>query len=308
MFRDMRILLQVTLTAAVASALAAQGTPGFFVETRVTTVSKGGSNTTTRSHLTRSWTSATCSRTEGEPYLGDTTAYRVITGPPVRAFHVLPRDRKVLTISVSAGRAEADSVRRELGPMPRVDIKSVGDGGVILGHRTQKFEYATTTISRAGERDIANAPTVTTYWMADDPADPLVAAHRATQPTVVAGAPISTRSGMVLRSVTKRQWRRDVTQTTTREVVVWRKQVVPASRCALPTEYRIVDLREDLQARQTLTAEMRRLSKSTSPSDRARAKALGDSLFREFRREMPPRPLRENPSAIVIDAGAKKKP
>jgi hypothetical protein len=305
----MRTFLQVTLIAAVASALAAQGTPGFYVETRVTTVSKGGSNTTTRSHITRSWTSAACSRTEGEPYLGDTTAYRVITGRPIRAFQVLPRDRKVLSISTGAGRPPTDSIMRALGSVPRFDVKPLGDGGEILGHRTHKFEYETTTISRAGERIIANAPTVTTHWMADDPADPLVAAHRATQPAIVAGAPISTRSGITLRSVTKRQWRRDVTETITREVLVWRKEVVPPSRCALPAEYKIVDLWEDLRARQALTAEMRRLSKSTNPADRARAKALGDSLFREFRNEMPPpRPLREDPSAIVIDGGAKKKP
>lgn len=309
MFRGMRVLLQVTLLGAfVGSALEAQGTPGFYVEARVTTVSKGGSNTTTRSHVTRSWTSAACSRTEGESFLGDSTAYQVITSPPVRSFQVLPRDRKVLSISVM-GRPAAESLQRELGPLPRLDVEAVGDGGVILGHKTHKFEFKTTTTSRAGEREIARAPTVTTYWIADDPADPLVAAHRATRPTLTAGAPISTGSGMVLRSVTERQWRRDVIETTTREVLVWRKEVVPASRCALPDGYASVDMRADLHARQALTAEMKRLSQSKNPTDRARARALGDSLLQEIRRETPPpRPLRDNPSAVIIDGGARKKP
>jgi len=306
----MRAVLHVTLIGAFfAPALPAQGTPGFYVEARVTTVSRGGSNTTTRSHITRSWTSATCSRTEGESFLGDSTAYQVITGPPSRVFYVQPRDRKVMAISTSTSRPEADSMVRALGPMPRTDFKSLGDGGEILGHRTHKFEYETTASSRAGERVIATAPTVTTYWIADDPADPLVAAHRATNPAVTAGAPIGTRSGMALRSVRRSQWRRDVTETTTREVLVWRKEVVPASRCALPAVYALVDLKADLRARQALTAEMRRLSNSTDPADRARAHALSDSLLKEIRREMPPpRPLRDNPSAVVIDGGATRKP
>lgn len=309
MFRGMRLFLHVTFCGAlVAPALAAQGTPGFYVEARVTSVSKGGSNTTTRSHLTRSWASAVCSRTEGEPFLGDSTAYQVITSPPVRSTYVLPRARKVMSIAVS-GRAEADSMRRELGPLPKFEVKALGDGGKVLGHRTHKFEFETSTTARAGERVIGTAPTVTTYWIADDPADPLVAAHRATQPAVTAGAPIGIRSGMVLRSVTKRQWRRDVTETTTREVLVWRKEVVPASRCELPAGYTSVELKAEVRARQSLTAEMKRLWQSNNPADRARARALSDSLLKEIQRELPPpRPLRDDPSAIVIDGKAKKKP
>ncbi len=309
-FRGMRIFLHVTLIGVVgAPALAAQGTPGFYVEARVTSVSKGGSNTTTRSHITRSWTSADCSRTEGESFLGDSMAYQVVTGRPIRAFHVVPRDRKVLSIPPGAGRPSTDSIVRAMGSAPRFDVKPLGDGGAILGHRTHKFEYKTSTISRVGGRAVASAPTVTTYWLADDPADPLVAAHRATQPAFVAGAPISTRSGVTLRSVTERQWRRDVTETTTREVLVWRKEVVPASRCALPAGYRSVDMMADLRARQALTAEMRRLSQSKNPADHARARAISDSLFKEMQREAPAsRSLRDNPSAMVIDGGAKKKP
>jgi hypothetical protein len=200
-------------------------------------------------------------------------------------------------------------MRRALGPPPKIELKALGEGGKILGHLTHKFSYETITTSRTTERVIANAPTVTTYWLADDPTDPLVTAYRATQPTTVAGAPIGSRSGMVLRSVTRRQWRRDVTETTTREVVVWRKEVVPASRCELPAGYIVVDGWADTRARQARLDEMQRLAKSQNPEDRARARAIGDSLFKDLRRRLPaPRPLRDNPSAIVIDDAPKKKP
>ena len=114
---------------------------------------------------------------------------------------------------------------------------------------------------------------------------------------------------MVLRAETRREWRRDVTQVTTREVVAWRKEVVPASRCAIPAGYKSVDLLADLHAQQSASEELSRLSQSTKPTDRARARALGDSLFKEMQRTLPAkRSLRDDPSAVVIDGGTKKKP
>jgi hypothetical protein len=297
--------------AAVAPLLGAQGTPGFYVETRTTTVSKGGSgNATTRTHVTRTWTSATCSRTEGEAFLGDSTSYLLVLGRPPRALQVLPRDRVVHATDTASARRRREDAERILGPHPAASLpKLLGDGGVILGHRTQKFELRQSTEMTAGRGVAARAPMVTTYWVAMDSTDPLVAAHRATRPTVTPGAPIGTGAGLVLRSVSRTQWLRDVTQVTTREVLVWRKEIVPASRCAIPAGFRTVDRIAELRARQAAAAELKRLSQSADPADRTRARALGDSLLREIKRTSPPpASLRDDPRAVLIDGAGRKKP
>jgi hypothetical protein len=311
-FGGMRFFIRVAVVAgACAPVLAAQGTtPGFYVETRVTTVSKGGSgNATTRTHVTRAWTSATCSRTEGEAYRGDSTGYQVMRRTPPTFLDVVPRDRTVYTVSSAGAKAMAADAAKTLGPMPAISgSKLLGDGGVVLGHRTQKYELRTTTRATAGAREVARAPTVTTYWVADDPADPLVAAYRATRPMMGSGERAWSSTGMVLRSETHSQWLRDVTELTTREVIAWRREIVPLSRCGVPQGYRTVDLVADLRAKQSAAAELRRLSHSSNPADRARARALGDSMFKDVRRTVPTQSLRDDPRAVLIDGAGKKKP
>ncbi|MBA4073170.1 MAG: hypothetical protein C0497_15315 [Gemmatimonas sp.] len=170
----MRTLIRLAcLVAAIAPALHAQdASPGWYVETRVTTVSKGGSgNTTTRTHLERAWTSALCSRFEGDRYRGDTAAYRLIVGAPPRRLYVLPRDRVVHTFDSAGARIVArEMAMRRASPQPAFRPKAMGDGGVILGHRTHRYQFESTTRSYAGGAEIARAPSVTTYWVADDPA------------------------------------------------------------------------------------------------------------------------------------------
>ncbi|MHB1312722.1 MAG: hypothetical protein ACYC3L_11970 [Gemmatimonadaceae bacterium] len=309
----MRNFIGVIFAAgALAPALVAQGTaPGWYVETRVTTVSKGGSgNATTRTHVTRAWTSATCSRTEGESYRGDSTAYSLAFATPRRFLNVLPRDRAIYVVNAADAKTMVAAASKTLGQMPAFDPpKLIGDGGMMLGHRTRKHELRTTTRSVSGGVEVARAPTVTTYWVAEDSADPLVAAYRATLPSRGAGERVATSAGMVLRSETRSQWLRDVTQVTTREVTVWRREQVPAARCGVPSGYRTIDLAADLRAKQAATAELQRLLQSSKPADRARARVLGDSLFRDIQRAMPPsRSLRDDPRAVVIDGAGKRKP
>jgi len=309
----MRFFIRVAVVAgAVAPALGAQEkVPGFYVETRVTTLSKGGSgNATTRTHVTRTWTSATCSRTEGEANRGDSTGYQLMRRTPPTFLDVVPRDRTAYAVNPAGAKAMAAEAAKTLGPMPAIaGSRLLGDGGVMLGHRTQKYELRTTTRSTAGAREVARAPTVITYWVADDPADPLVAAYRATRPMMGSGERAWSSTGMVLRSETHSQWLRDVTQKTTREVLAWRRESVPLSRCDIPQGYRTVDLMADLSAKQSATAELRRLRQSSNPADRARARALGDSLFKDLRRTVPaPRSLRDDPRAVLIDGTGKKKP
>lgn len=302
------------LVGAFAPALPAQdASPGWYVETRVTTVSRGGSgNATTRSHVTRAWASADCSRTEGQAFRGDSTAYLLVVGNRPRALQVLPRDRVVYTLDSVGSRAVTSETMAAVKLNPsqlRFQPKSLGDGGHILGHRTRKYEAEITTRSFAGEREIARAPTRMTYWVAEDPADPVVAAYRASRVQPWAGERVGGSGGIVLRSEMRTQWLRDVTQVTTREVLVWRKEIIPASRCAIPPGYRTADLRSELRAKQATTAQLQRLSRSANPADRARARALGDSLFQEIRRTLPARrSLRDDPRAVVIDGKATKKP
>jgi hypothetical protein len=294
-------------------ALHAQGTPGFYVETRVTTVSKGGSgNTTARTHVERAWTSAQCSRTEGQEFLGDSTAYILETGNPARALQVRPRDRMVYTLDSAARRAIASeaAATAKLNPAQlQFKPKSLGDGGSILGHKTRKYESEITTRASAGNAEIVRAPTTMIHWVAEDPADSMVAAYRASRGRLLGAERLGNAGGLLLRSESQSQRQRDVTQVTTRDVLVWRKEVIPASRCAVPSGYRTADLLADLRAKQAATAEVQRLSRSTNPADRARAKALADSLFKEIRRtQPPPRSLRDDPRAVMIDGKATKKP
>jgi hypothetical protein len=70
-----------------------------------------------------------------------------------------------------------------------------------------------------------------------------------------------------------------------------------------------VDLLAELRERQATTAQLQRLSRSANRADRARARVLGDSLFKELRRTLPAqRSLRDDPQAVVIDGKATKKP
>lgn len=302
------------LVGAFAPALPAQNaSPGWYVETRVTTVSKGGSgNATTRTHVTRAWTSAECSRTEGQAFRGDSTAYLLVLGSWPRALQVLPRDRVVYTLDSAGSRAVASDAMAAAKLTPsqvRFKPRLVGDGGRILGHRTRKYEAEITTRSFAGEREIARAPTRMTYWVAEDPADSMVAAYRASHVQHGVGERVGGSGGIVLRSESRSQWLRDVMQVTTRDVLVWRKEIIPASRCAIPPGYRTADLLAELRAKQATTTQLQRLSRGTDPADRARARALGDSLFQEIRRTLPaPRSLRDDPRAVVIDGEATKKP
>lgn len=93
---------------------------------------------------------------------------------------------------------------------------------------------------------------------------------------------------MVLRSELRSQGRRNVAQVRTNEVLAWRREEVPASRCAVPSGYRTVDQLADLRTKLAATAELQRLMRSTNPANRARARALGDSLFKELRGTLPP--------------------
>lgn len=300
------------LVGAVAPALWAQGaSPGFYVETRTTTVSKGGSgNTTTRTYVTRAWTSVICSRTEGQAFLGDSAAYLLVLGSPPRALQVLPRDRVVYTLDSAAGRAIAKETAAKLAlSQESLKPKSLGDGGVILGHRTRKYGVQITTRSLARGAEMARAPTEITYWVAEDPADPMVAAYRSLRAQPRSGERVGRSGGIVLRFESRSAWLRDVMQVTTREVLAWRKETIPASRCAVPSGYRTVDGLADLRAQQEATAELQRLSRSTNPADRARARALGDSLFKKLERTLPAqRRLRDDPRAVVIDGKSKQQP
>lgn len=308
----MRAFCEAMLVALLlCPAAGAQDAPGWYVETRVTQVSQGGSgNTTTRTHVERAWLSSRCSRFEGERYRFDTAAYRLMLDNPRRVLNVVPRDRVVYTYDTMSARIVArELAARQVNRQRVAGPRALGNGGLILGHRTQKYEVGDSIRSYAGEREIARAPSVTTYWVAEDATDPLVAAYRESRAKLLGADRLASFGGLVLRSESRNQWLRDVRQVVTREVVVWRREDVPESRCALPQGFRTASASAETRAMEAAAEELRRLARSRDPADRARAKALGDSLFREMRRALPPaRSLRENPRAVIIDSKAAKKP
>ena len=312
-FGGMRFsIIQVAIVVGVcAPVLGAQGTtPGFFLEKKTTTITKEEPKKENHPPPPSAKPKSGHPPPDGEANRGDSTGYQVMRRTPPTFLDVVPRDRTVYTVNSAGAKAMAADAAKTLGPMPEISGSKVPvDGGVLLGHRTHKFELRTITRSTAGAAEVGRAPTVITYWVADDPADPLVAAYRATRPTMGAFDRVSTSTGMTLRSETHSQWLRDVTEMTTREVIAWRREEVPLSRCGIPNGYRTVDLVADLRAKQSALAELRRLSHSSNPADRARGRVLGDSLFKDLRRTLPAHgSLRDDPRAVLIDGAGKKKP
>lgn len=304
-----RVLLWGVLLAPCVAL--AQQPNGQYIEARITTRSEGnGASPLVRTRVTREWTSAACVRTEGMPFKGDSSAYQLNLTAPARYYTVVPRDRAVYSMDSSGAKAVRAEAERRIASPPTTAAKPLGDGGVLLGHRTRKFEVQMSpTIPSPNGGAGSRMTLTTTYWVADDTTDPLVLTNRTLRGKVAAGDPSPLPKGVVLRSETRGAVLPGVTQLTTREVVAWRRESVPASRCALPQGYRAVDMLAEMRSMQSATAELQRLSRSTSPADRARAKALSDSLMEVLKRTAPaPRPLREAPNAMRIDGGAARKP
>ncbi len=320
-FRGMRIFLHVTsallLLAPAATVLDAQATvSGWYTETRVTTrvVGENGMlNSAPREYTTREWLSPLGVRREGDPIQAGgrtSTAYALERHGDTLNYQVDSATRTILVINPRSVRTLfTDQVRADIARAAQMkpEIRASDNGTPILGHRTRKVAM-TVTAPNARLESGRTSPRTLTTWTVVDTADAALTDYTRMCRALRTGTPARACS-KALRSEYSFGGPSGFTTYVVSEVVVWRRETMEASRFAVPEGYTRRDLVAETRAMRTANAELKRLVASNDPRDRARAKALSDSLLKELRRNQPPpRPLRENPSAVVIDGGAKKKP
>ncbi len=308
----------VMLAGAMCAAdLQAQGTvPGWYTETRTTSMGVGerAAAVPSRDDLIRTWETGGNTRVEGgllNRVLAP-DAYTLSRPGERRSYQVMPATKQVRVLDMAAFAALRSGAGIELPEFSGMEFgpaKALGDGGLVLGHQTRKYALQFTMTERSGVRGAAphRVTTRMTTWVAEDPADSMVAAYVASRTTP--SGPRSRPRGMTLRSESRTQGGSPADMIRTSEVVAWRREAMDAARFAVPTGYARVDVASDLVAKQAALVELRRLTASADPKDRARARQLGDSLFQTVRDTARERAsLREHATVITDTVPKRKKP
>lgn len=318
MFRGMRIFPIATfvLLPLGATTLIAQATvSGWYTETRVTSrvVGENGIlNSAPREYTTREWLSPLGVRREGDPFVsvGAAPSYALQLRGEAVVYNVDPARRTIEVVDPQTLRPLiADQIRETAtrGATVRPALHGAEHGSPMLGHRTRKVSMTFDAPDARSRRGSSVERTITT-WTAVDSADSMVTAYAAACRALGLGM-LTGSCSRVLRSEYSFGGPSGFTTYRVSEVVVWRREEMEVSRFAVPEGYTRRDLAAELRARRAAQDELKRLISSSDPRDRARAKGLSDSLLKELRRNQPPlRPLREDPNAVVINGGAKKKP
>lgn len=326
----------VLAAAAVAPAVGAQGTvPGWYIETRVTSRYEGdraAAMPRPTQHVERTWRAGANSRSEGRPLRLDSSAgsYRLTRAGDPNSYEVFP-DTRTLRVADRAGMRRAFGTTLSRPNEGGYRHRAIGDGGVILGHHTTKFEsrIKLPIIGLAAPSE-AESWYVETSWIATDTADPQVAAwireSRLVAKDSTRSPPDGTVPGMVLRWESRSDRTAGVPHATISEVTEWRTEQMDTARFSLPTGYARVDLASQMRALQRRTAEMkergaatqrnleelRRLKASTLPADQAKLHRLMDSTLAAIQREQALHPvnLRDLPNSVTITDSShrRKKP
>lgn len=303
--------------ATATATLDAQSTvSGWYTETRVTTrvVGENGVlNSAPKVFTTREWLSPLGVRREGDPMsiMGrESTAYSLERHGDTLGYQIDSTKRTLVVINPRSVRAAfSDQVRADIAraAQAKPEIRGSEGDALILGHRTRKLAMTLPAPSTRSASAGAASRTMTT-WTVVDTADAALADYTRTCRALRTATPVRSCS-QVLRSEYSFGGPSGFTTYVVSEVVAWRREQMEATRFAVPAGYARRDLAEEMRAQRAANDELKRLIASRDPRDRERAKALSDSLLKEIRRNQPPpRPLRENPNAVIIDGGAKKKP
>jgi hypothetical protein len=284
----------------VPCALAAQGKtlPGWYIETRVVSRFEGDRAATmprATERRQKDWRSGAFTRQEGGIAVLDPTGevYFVTREKDKRMYQVNPRTQVVRTMVPEEMRRLV--TEKQLGPDPKnFAYKNVGDGGVLLGHKTTRFEL-TTVYTTPGLQPNA-APQQHTlravYWIATDTTDPVVAAWLRERPLVAGDTAVRRPRGLMLRSESRTEIR-GATHVSEQFVQLLRREPVDTMKFVVPASYRRVDAvaelkkqRTEVDARmkgmQSTLDEMRRLRASNNPADRAKLERLMDSTMKDI--------------------------
>jgi len=327
------MIIRSLLLAGVlgASSLGAQATmSGWYTETHVVSRVEGerAPASLARDETTRSWRTAAAERVEGglppSPGYDTTGAYQISRPSEKRAYQVFPSARTIRVLDI----ASLAALKFDLPVVDTPELKELGDGGIILGHRTRKYRMTVRMhvpgMMRKGDTTVFTSEQ--TLWAATDPSDPLVAAYLAGRPKWENPLKIPAPPGMVLRFESRSHGISPYTTVRIREVVVWRREIIDPSRFAMPEDYKRVSMADETSAsRAKLTSlriatesrrvageELKRLMASQDPKDKARARVLGDSLFKAMRPDTTrlKQLMRNDPNAVRITdtVPARKKP
>lgn len=326
-FGAMRNLIGVIFAmGALAPVLGAQGTiPGFYKETHATSRYVGeraAAMPAPRDRTEREWQAGGATRLEGRVMALTTSpdAFFLMRAGATTSYQVIPSERTIRTISLVDVPAE---YRNAAASASSTTFKDLGDGGVILGHRTRKFETRVTMTlpPTAGRRGAAERFTTTSIsWIATDPSDPMVAAWVLANPAP-AGAAKARPRGVVLRSESHTEGMLPADRVSRTEVTVWRREQVDTARFSLPAGYRRISMNDEMKAQlakvaasRALLDEVKRLRASSKPADQRRLKLLTDSMLQSFRGTMDTlrlqQRLRSDPNAVRITdtVPARRKP
>ena len=328
------MISKVLLVAGLlgATSLVAQGQiSGWYTETRVTSRHEGERAAVApspRNETIRSWRTSNAERVEGGlppwPQYDMTGAYMISRRSEKRSYQVVPSSRTIRVLDM----ASMNALKLAMPSYDAPAARDVGDGGVILGHRTRKYQMTMRMrmpgVSAKGDTTVFTSEQ--TLWVATDRSDSLVAAYLADRPKPTGPSRLPVLPGMVLRSESRSHTVASYITLGIREVVAWRREVIDPSRFALPADYKRVNMADELRvgraesraprvAAESLhvaNQEMRRLFSRADPKDRARARQLAESLLTVMKKQQASHPydVRNDPKAVRITdtIPARKKP
>jgi hypothetical protein len=279
-FGGMRFFIGVTLVAsALTRALPAQGTvPGWYMETK--SITSGATTGAATERITRTWVSGGRRRMAGvapvSSMFPDGT-YSLVLDSTKALYFVSPSARTIRVMSVPGVLEEIATVRPgDPGKPPQYTL--VGPGEDILGHHTTIYEMASeqrVVMPMSGATGVRALRVYRKIWLAADSADPVVRA--AMPPAVRAGAGMP--PGIELRSTGVTTTAGTLNVTVSSEVLALKLMEIDTSMFALPSDYTVVNMRDELRTMRANVDSMTRLMDKINPSFSADQRRKMDSLL-----------------------------
>lgn len=295
-------------------ALGAQGkVAGWYAESRTSSEFSGAGAPKLPPRTVREWHAGDRMRTE----VANSGNYTVVLDTS-RTMYIVSPTTKVIRIASATDLArenvaDVEATERKLGR-----YTDLGPAETILGHKTRKYRVsATWTMKLRLLNDATPRPVkyTRTVWLAADSSDPAIkAALRTLRRSKASNLPrgVELKSEAITEGI-----REGGAITTRREMTVLRAESVDPAIFTLPTGYQRVAVGDELRTRlkqadqmQKANDELNRLRTSNRPADQARARSLVDSLLKAWKPDSArlKQMMQDDPNAVRINAGAKKKP
>ena len=295
-------------------ALGAQGkVAGWYAESKTSTEFSGAEAQKLPPRALREWHAGIRTRTETV----NSPNYTLVLDTS-RTMYIVSPTTKMIRIASGTDLARENSTdfaatERKLG-----QYTDLGPAETILGHKTRKYRVsASWTMKLRLLNDATPRPVkyTRTVWLTADSSDPAIkAALRTLRRAQTSNLP----RGIELRSESTTEGIREGgVVTTRREMTLLRAEPVDPAIFTLPTGYQRVSVSDELRTRmkqadamQKANDELNRLRTSSRPADQARARTLMDSLLKAWKpdSERLKQMMRDDPNAVRINTGAKKKP